>query len=61
MPRDLASGDSHFLSSSKTRQVVVDPGGTTGLRRLEEVFDHPTYLGRPGTPRELVALHIGYK
>jgi hypothetical protein len=27
----------------------VDSGGTRGLRKLEEVFYHPTYFGSAGT------------
>jgi hypothetical protein len=50
-----------FKLLKKTRQVLVDLRGTRGLQRLEEVFDHPTYPSRPGTPRELVALHIAYE
>jgi hypothetical protein len=42
-------------------QVLVDSGVTRGIRRLEEVFDHPTYSGSLGTPQELTTLHIGYE
>jgi hypothetical protein len=50
-----------FSAPQKTRQVLVDSGGTRGFRRLEEAFDYPTYPGIPGTPQELAALHISYK
>jgi hypothetical protein len=50
-----------FFKLLKKQEIPVEPGCTRGFRRLEEVFDYPTYSGSPRTPWKLAALHINYK